>query len=245
MPKFFSRVDFETMKVLRKRGSSIRDIAKAVDRSVGAISRNLKYKSYEDYLAAMYSHRSKFQKEVEAKSGPVIVTKPTSKKCSSCGELKEITEFTPDKNIKDGYKGQCRKCINAQRKAHRDAVKASAKQPSKNAEPSVETKLDWLFKLANEHDRRLKQIEAKPDEKPDEKSDSDEPVEEQTSEQGLEPRVGEVLNVFVDKKIRRAEIMGSREVAEFGYSEKRYLVRYKKFFGYKYADVSEAVLYTD
>lgn len=242
MPKFFSRVDFETMKVLRKRGSSIRDVAKAIGRSVDAVSRNLKYKSYEDYLAAMYSHRSKFQKEVEAKSGPVVVTKPTSKKCSSCGELKEITEFTPDKNIKDGYKGQCRKCINAQRKAHRDAVKASAKQPSKNAEPSVETKLDWLFKLSNEHDRRLKRIE----DELDEKFHSDEPVEkEQPNEQGLEPRVGEVLNVFVDRKIRRAEIMGSREVAEFGYSEKRYLVRYKKFFGYKYADVSEAVLYTD
>ena len=242
MPKFFSRVDFETMQVLRKRGSSIHDVAKAVGRSVGAVSRNLKYKSYEDYLAAMYSHRSKFQKEVEAKSGPVIVTKPTSKKCSSCGELKEITEFTPDKNIKDGYKGQCRKCINAQRKAHRDAVKASAKQPSKNAEPSVETKLDWLFKLTDEHDRRLKRIE----DELDEKFHSDESTEEeQPSEQGLEPRVGEVLNVFVDRKIRRAEIMGSREVAEFGYSEKRYLVRYKKFFGYKYADVSEAVLYTD
>lgn len=242
MPKFFSRVDFETMKVLRKRGSSIRDIAKAVDRSVGAISRNLKYKSYEDYLAAMYSHRSKFQKEVEAKSGPVIVTKPTSKKCSSCGELKEITEFTPDKNIKDGYKGQCRKCINAQRKAHRDAVKARAKQPSTTAEPDVKAKLDWLFKLTDEHDRRLKRIE----DELGEKFHSDESTEEeQPSEQGLEPRVGEVLNVFVDKKIRRAEIMGSREVAEFGYSEKRYLVRYKKFFRYKYADVSEAVLYTD
>lgn len=242
MPKFFSRVDFETMKVLRKRGSSIHDVAKAVGRSERAVSRNLKYKSYEDYLAAMYSHRSKFQKEVEAKSGPVVVTKPTSKKCSSCGELKEITEFTPDKNMKDGYKGQCRKCINAQRKAHRDAVKASAKQPSKNAEPSAETKLDWLFKLTDEHDRRLKRIE----DELDEKFHSDESTEEeQPSEQGLEPRVGEVLNVFVDKKIRRAEIMGSREVAEFGYSEKRYLVRYKKFFGYKYADVSEAVLYTD
>lgn len=242
MPKFFSRVDFETMKVLRKRGSSIRDVAKAIGRSVDAVSRNLKYKSYEDYLATMYSHRSKFQKEVEAKSGPVVVTKPTSKKCSSCGELKEITEFTPDKNIKDGYKGQCRKCINAQRKAHRDAVKANAEQPSKNAEPDLKAKLDWLFKLTDEHDRRLKRIE----DELDEKFHSDEPVEEeQTSEQGLEPRVGEVLNVFVDRKIRRAEIMGSREVAEFGYSEKRYLVRYKKFFGYKYADVSEAVLYTD
>lgn len=242
MPKFFSRVDFETMKVLRKRGSSIRDVAKAIGRSVDAVSRNLKYKSYEDYLATMYSHRSKFQKEVEAKSGPVIVTKPTSKKCSSCGELKEITEFTPDKNIKDGYKGQCRKCINAQRKAHRDAVKARAKQPSTTAEPDAKAKFDWLFKLTDEHDRRLKRIE----DELDEKFHSDESTEEeQPSEQGLEPRVGEVLNVFVDKKIRRAEIMGSREVAEFGYSEKRYLVRYKKFFGYKYADVSEAVLYTD
>ena len=96
--------------------------------------------------------------------------------------------------------------------------------------------------MTDEHDRRLKRIE----DELDEKFHSDESTEEeQPSEQGLEPRVGEVLNVFVDRKIRRAEIMGSREVAEFGYSEKRYLVRYKKFFGYKYADVSEAVLYAD
>lgn len=242
MPKYFSRVDFETMKVLRKRGSSIRDVAKAVGRSVDAVSRNLKYKSYEDYLVAMHSRRSKFQKEVEAKSGPVIVTKPSSKKCSSCGELKEITEFTPDKNIKDGYKGQCRKCINAQRKAHRDAVKANAEQPSKNAEPDVKAKLDWLFKLTDEHDRRLKRIE----DELDEKFHSDEPVEEgQPSGQGLEPRAGEILNVLIDGKIRRAEIAGSREVGDFGYYEKRYLVRYKTFFGHKYADVSESVLYAD
>lgn len=33
MPKFFNRVDFETMKVLRKRGSSINDVVKAVGRN--------------------------------------------------------------------------------------------------------------------------------------------------------------------------------------------------------------------
>lgn len=247
MPKFFSRVDFETMKVLRKRGSSIHDVAKAVGRSVGAVSRNLKYKSYEDYLAAMYSRKSKYQKKVEAESGPVHVVTPAAKACSCCGKVKDISEFTPDKNAPDGHKGQCRKCVNAKVRARRHAQKVvtTAEVPhveTVKEEPDAKAKFDWLFKLTDEHDRRLKRIE----DELDEKFHSDESTEEeQPSEQGLEPRVGEVLNVFVDKKIRRAEIMGSRELTEFGYSEKRYLVRYKKFFGYKYADVSEAVLYTD
>lgn len=211
MPKFFSRVDFETMKVLRKRGSSIHDVAKAVGRSPAAVSRNLKYKSYEDYLAAMYSRKSKFQKKVEAESGPVRVVTPAAKACSCCGVVKNISEFTPDKNAPDGHKGQCRKCVNAKVRARRHAQKAvtTAKVPH------VET--------VKEEPRK----------------------EERLNEQGLEPRVGEVLNVFVGGKVRRAEIVGSREITEFGYHEKRYLVRYKTFFGYKYADVSEAVLYTD
>lgn len=211
MPKFFSRVDFETMKVLRKRGSSINDVAKAVGRSVGAVSRNLKYKSYEDYLAAMYSRKSKFQKKVEAESGPVRIVTPATKACSCCGVVKNISEFTPDKNTPDGHKGQCRKCINAKVRARRHAQKAV----TITKVPRVET--------VKEEPRK----------------------EEQPNEQGLEPRVGEVLNVFVGGKVRRAEIIGSREITEFGYHEKRYLVRYKTFFGRKYADVSEAVLYAD
>ena len=237
MPKFFSRVDFETMKVLQKRGSSIHDVAKAVGRSVSAVSRNLKYKSYEDYLAAMYSRKSKYQKKVEAESGPVRVVTPAAKACSCCGEMKNISEFTPDKNAPDGHKGQCRKCVNAKVRARRHAQKAAmaAKAPRvemAKEEPRKEESPDsvtWEF-IAEE----LKKMSA-----------PEKVEEEQPSEQGLEPRVGEVLNVFVGGKVRRAEIVGSREVTEFGYYEKRYLVRYKKFFRYKYADVSEAVLYTD
>lgn len=79
MPKYIGRVQFETMKVLRKRGGSINNVAEAVGLSKGAVSRNLKYKTYEEYLAAMYGHKSKFQKEVEAKSGPVRVVTPAAK----------------------------------------------------------------------------------------------------------------------------------------------------------------------
>lgn len=237
MPKFFSRVDFETMKVLRKRGSSINDVAKAVGRSPAAVSRNLKYKSYEDYLAAMYSRKSKFQKKVEAESGPVRVVTPAAKACSCCGVVKNISEFTPDKSAPDGHKGQCRKCVNAKVRARRHAQKAATaaeaphveiakEEPRKEDSPDLVT---WKF-IAEE----LKKM-----------STPEKVEEEQPNEQGLEPRVGEILNVFVGGKVRRAEIVGSREITEFGYHEKRYLVRYKTFFGYKYADVSEAVLYTD
>lgn len=237
MPKFFSRVDFETMKVLRKRGSSINDIAKAVGRSVGAVGRNLKYKSYEDYLAAMYSRKSKYQKKVEAESGPVHVVTPAAKACSCCGKVKDISEFTADKNTPDGHKGQCRKCINAKVRARRHAQKVvtTAEVPhveTVKEEPCKEDGSDlvtWKF-IAEE----LKKMSA-----------PEKVKEEQPSEQGLEPRVGEVLNVFVGGKVRRAEIVGSREIMEFGYREKRYLVRYKIFFGHKYTDVSEAVLYSD
>ena len=246
MPKFISRNQFEVIKVLKKRGATIKAISEATGVSKGAVSRNSKYATYEDYLATMYSRRTKYQKEVEAKSGPVVVVPPASKSCSKCGKVKAIDEFDKVKVNRDGHSGMCKECRRERqrnyKKAHRDAVKANTKQPSENAKPSVKTKLDWLFKLTDEHDRRLKRIE----DELDEKFHSDEPVEkEQPSEQGLEPRVGKVLNVFIEGKIRRAEIMGSREVAEFGSHEKRYLVRYKKLFGYKYADVNEAALYAD
>lgn len=241
MPKFISRNQFEVIKVLKKRGATIKDIAEATGVSKGAVSRNSKYATYEDYLATMYSRRTKYQKEVEAKSGPVVVVTPASKSCSKCGKVKAIDEFDKVKVNRDGHSGICKECRRERQRKYKKS-KTSAKQPSKNAEPSVETKLDWLFKLTDEHDRRLKRIE----DELDEKFHSDEPAEEeQPSEQGLEPRVGEVLNVFVDRKIRRAEIMGSREVTEFGDHEKRYLVRYKRLFRHKYADVSEAMLYAD
>lgn len=237
MPKFFSRVDFETMKVLRKRGSSIHDVAEAVGRSVGAVSRNLKYKSYEDYLAAMYSHRSKCQKKVEAESGPVRVVTPAAKACSCCGKVKNISEFTADKNTPDGHKGQCRKCINAKVRARRHAQKAAttAEMPhveTVKEEPRKEDSPDLVtWKFIAEELKKMHTIEKA--------------EEEQPNERGSGPRAGEILNVFVGGKVRRAEIVGSREVEDFGCFEKHYLVRYKTFFGHKYTDVSESVLYTD
>lgn len=238
MPKYMGRTQFEQMKVLKKRKSSNKAIAEALGMSPATVSRNLRYNSYEDYLVSMYGRASKSQKEIEAKSGPVTVTKRV---CSKCGETKPLEEFDKDKNGKNGIKSFCKECRRAMQRKYQKA-KTSAKQSSKNAEPSVETKLDWLFKLTNEHDRRLKRIE----DELDEKLHSDEPVEkEQPNKQGPEPRVGEVLNVFIDGKVRKAEIMGSREVVEFGNHEKRYLVCYKKLFRYKYADVSEDVLYAD
>lgn len=237
MPKYMGRTQFEQMKVLKKRKSSNKAIAEALGMSPATVSRNLRYNSYEDYLVSMYGRASKSQKEIEAKSGPVTVTK---KVCSKCGETKSLEEFDKDKNGKNGIKSFCKECRRAMQRKYQKA-KTSANKPSTTAEPDVKAKLDWLFKLTDEHDRRLKRIE----DELDEKFHSDESAEEQPSERGSEPRVGEVLNVFVEGKIRRAEIMGSREVTEFGSHEKRYLVRYKRLFRFKYADVSEAVLYTD
>lgn len=238
MPKYMGRTQFEQMKVLKRRKSSNKAIAKALGMSPATVSRNLRYNSYEDYLVSMYGRASKSQKEVEAKSGPVAVTK---KVCSKCGEAKPLEEFDKDKNGKNGIKSFCKECRReAQRKYQR--AKTIANKLNRAAEPDAKTRLDWLFKLTDEHDRRLKRIE----DELDEKFHSDGPAEkEQPGEQSLEPRVGKVLNVFIDGKIRTAEIVGSREVVELWRREKRYLVRYKKLFGHKYADVSEAVLYAD
>lgn len=38
------------------------------------------------------------------------------KKCTKCGEVKEINEFVKDKNKKDGYRNVCKKCENLKRR---------------------------------------------------------------------------------------------------------------------------------
>lgn len=129
MPKYFSRVDFETMKVLRKRGGTIKDISKAVNRSVDAVRRNLKYNSYEDYLASMYRRQTKFQKEVELKSGPVKVVGKV-KTCTKCGKTKRLEEF--DK-LKKGLYGRSPRCKECTREYQREwwRKKQEAKKSSK------------------------------------------------------------------------------------------------------------------
>lgn len=129
MPKYMGRTQFEQMKVLKRRKSSNKAIAKALGMSPATVSRNLRYNSYEDYLVSMYGRASKSQKEVEAKSGPVAVTK---KVCSKCGETKPLEEFDKDKNGKNGIKSFCKECRReAQRKyaKARRLAKKMAKKP--------------------------------------------------------------------------------------------------------------------
>lgn len=138
MPKYLTRQEFEQMKVLRNRKSTIKQIAMAMHLAVSTVSRNLKYRSYEDYLMSMYGRNSKSQKEVEAKSGPVKTVQPTTtKKCRKCGQVKSLDEFDKNKDNKDGRSGQCKEC---RRAYQRDYDKRTGRKVRK--EPSPEVK-EW------------------------------------------------------------------------------------------------------
>lgn len=151
MPKYISRIQFEQMKVLKKRGSSNVAVAKALGMSPVTVSKNLKYNSYEDYLISMYGRNSKSQKEIEAKSGPVRIVSPDKKTCKKCGKTKPIDEFYVAKMNRDGHEGACKECRNkhkVERKAHDGAEKEFghvAVYP--NAFPSL-----GCWELAYKHD---------------------------------------------------------------------------------------------
>lgn len=126
MPKYLTRIEFESMKVLRNRRCTIKQISEKMHMSAPAVSRNLKYHSYEDYCLSMHNRNSRGGREIEAKSGPVKVIKPAgSKKCNNCGKEKPLKDFVKDKKCKDGRAGQCKKCRQeymAKWKAKREAA---------------------------------------------------------------------------------------------------------------------------
>lgn len=126
MPKYLTRIEFESMKVLRNRKCTIKQISEKMHISAPAVSRNLKYHSYEDYCLSMQSRNSRGGREIEAKSGPVKVIKPAgSKKCNNCGKEKPLEDFVKDRKCKDGRAGQCKKCRQeymAKWKAKREAA---------------------------------------------------------------------------------------------------------------------------
>lgn len=143
MPKYLTRQEFEQMKVLRNRRSTIKQIATAMHLAVSTVSRNLKYNSYEDYVMSMYARNSKSQKETEAKSGPVKTIQPTAtKKCRKCGQTKPLDEFDKDKDNKDGRSGQCKECRREyqreyNKKTGRRKSKTSVKEPAKPTQECV------------------------------------------------------------------------------------------------------------
>lgn len=129
MPKYISRVQFDQMKVFKKRKSTNKDIAKALGMSPATVSRNLKYNSYEDYLVAMHLSSSKSQQEIESKSGPVKVVGKV-KTCTKCGKTKKLEEFD---RLKKGLYGRCPRCKECTREYQREwwRKKQDAKKSSK------------------------------------------------------------------------------------------------------------------
>lgn len=109
MPKYISRVQFDQMKVFKKRKSTNKDIAKAIGISPSTVSRNLKYNSYEDYLIAMHLNSSKSQQEIENKSGPVKVVGKV-KTCTKCGKTKKLEEFDRLEKGLYGRSPRCKEC---------------------------------------------------------------------------------------------------------------------------------------
>lgn len=132
MPKYISRIQFEQMKVLKKRGGSNVAVGKALGMSPATVSRNNKYNSYEDYLVSMYGRNSKSQKEVEAKSGPVRTVSSGKKTCNKCGATKPLEEFDLVKQNKDGRSGMCKEC---RRKKQREYGKAKMARKAKSRIP--------------------------------------------------------------------------------------------------------------
>lgn len=72
------------------------------------------------------------------------------KKCSKCGEYKELTEFQADKSKKSGYKSQCKACIKSNikrqeymkkyRDEHKDYYSLKYTEYSKNNREKLNTR---------------------------------------------------------------------------------------------------------
>lgn len=198
MPKFISRNQFEVIKVLKKRGATIKDIAEATGVSKGAVSRNSKYATYEDYLATMYSRRTKYQKEVEAKSGPVVVVTPASKSCNKCGKVKAIDEFDKVKVNRDGHSGICKECRRERQRNYKKARKTAKKVTKK---PEV---------VRNEHIAVYQAAPSCPG-----WSSWSEPRAEKKKDEGENYSIGERVYVYVDNKVKKGIVIA---VKDRGYS---------------------------
>lgn len=195
MPKYMGRTQFEQMKVLKRRKSSNKAIAKALGMSPATVSRNLRYNSYEDYLVSMYGRASKSQMEVEAKSGPVTVTK---KVCSKCGEAKPLEEFDKDKNGKNGIKSFCKEC---RREAQRNYGKARRLAKKMAKKPKV---------ARNEHIAVYQTAPSCPG-----WSICSEPRAEEKKDDDDAYSIGERVYVYIDNKVKKGVVVA---VNDKGYS---------------------------
>lgn len=88
-----------------------------------------------------------YQKKTAKKSEPEI---PAGyKKCSCCGEVKPLSEFWVNKNLKGGHETQCKDCLNKKRKEKR-AEKREEQEKQTATQP----------KLPFDYDRRIKRAHA-------------------------------------------------------------------------------------
>ena len=232
MPKYISRIQFEQMKVLKKRGGSNVAVGKALGMSPATVSRNNKYNSYEDYLVSMYGRSSKSQKEVEAKSGPVKVVGSGQKTCKKCGRTKPLEEFHKAKTNRDGYEGTCKECRykdqRRREKIRKAATTAEAprvgmvkEKPRKEENPDLVT---WGF-IAEE----LKKMHAPEKAKDEEKDDSDDD----------EIKVNECVYVDINDKVKRGVVIAINDVS---YTPE-YIVRLDTWFFRKEVRVNQCHIF--
>lgn len=137
MPKYLTRQEFESMKVLRNRKYTIQEIAKKLWLSPATVSRNLKYRSYDDYCLSMHAKSTKGGNKVESKSGEC---RTVGKTCHKCGKAKMLSEFDKRKRSKDGYSTMCKECRKAYQREWERKRKAAEEVPGMEEAKAMFTK---------------------------------------------------------------------------------------------------------
>ena len=149
MPKYLTRQEFETMKVLRNRKYTIQEIAQKMYLAPSTVSRNLKYRSYDDYCLSMHAKSTKGGNKVESKSGEC---RTVGKTCHKCGKAKMLSEFDKKKQSKDGYSNMCKACRAAyqrewERKRKRKAAEEEAETPKFPEDRALEDFVERLKRM--------------------------------------------------------------------------------------------------
>ena len=135
MPKYLTRQEFESTKVLRNRKYTIQEIAKKLWLSPATVSRNLKYRSYDDYCLSMHAKSTKGGNKVESKSGEC---RTVGKTCHKCGKAKMLSEFDKKKQSKDGYSNMCKACRAAYQREWERKRKAAEEMEEKPKSPELQ-----------------------------------------------------------------------------------------------------------
>jgi hypothetical protein len=87
---------------------------------------------------------------------PEQLTLPTGfKECSSCHQLKPITDFNKKSNSKDGHQYYCRDCSAAKNRQHRDVATATAASTAEQT-PAQRAEARIVAALSNYTDCQLR-----------------------------------------------------------------------------------------